>query len=76
MKDELISDRDQGVFIIRSKYFIGSSGSVWASHYMRLCHKVPTVFQENPENTDFSTEFQRLGIRSHDVLSYFTDLTM
>ena len=73
-KDELISDQDQTVVIIRPKYYIGSSGSVWASDYMHLCHEAPTL--ENPANTDYSTEFQRLAIHSHDVVFYFTDLTM
>ena len=75
-KDELISDQDQSLVIIRPKYYIGSSGSVWASDYMRLCYEVPQLFQENSENTGLSKETQKLVIRSHDVVYYFTDLTM
>ena len=75
-KEELISDLDQSLVIIRPKYFIGSGGSVWASDYMRLCYEVPQLFQENPQNTSLSLELQRLAIRSHDVVYYFTDLTM
>ena len=75
-KDELISDQDQSLVIIRPKYYIGSSGSVWASDYMRLCYEVPQLFQENSENTGLSKEMQKLVIRSHDVVYYFTDLTM
>ena len=35
-KDELMSDQDPSLVIIRPKYFIGSGGSLWASDYMRL----------------------------------------
>ena len=47
-KDELMSDQDQSLVIIRPKYFIGSSGSLWASDYMRLSYEVPKLFQESP----------------------------
>ena len=43
---------------------------------MRLCYVVPQLFQENSENTGLSKEMQKLVIRSHDVVYYFTDLTM
>lgn len=47
-KDELMSDQDQRLVIIRPKYFIGSGGSLWASDYMRLSYGVPKLFQESP----------------------------
>ena len=47
-KDELMSDQDQNLVIIRPKYFIGSGGSLWASDYMRLSYEVPKLFQESP----------------------------
>lgn len=75
-KDELISDQDQSLVIIHPKYFIGSGGSSWASDYMRLSYEVPKLFQESPQNTSLSIELQRLAICSHDVVYYFTDLTM
>ena len=73
---ELITDQDQSVVTIRPKHYIGSSGSVWASDYMRLYHELPSLFQENPTNTDCSIKRQRLAIHSHDALFYFADLTM
>lgn len=47
-KDELMSDQDPSLVIIRPKYFIGSGGSLWASDYMRLSYGVPKLFQESP----------------------------
>lgn len=38
-KDELISDKDQSVVVIRPKHYIGSNSTVWASDYMYLCHE-------------------------------------
>lgn len=75
-KSQLISDQDQSLVVIRPKYYVGSGGSVWASDYMRLCYEVPCPFQENPLSTDLSTDLQKLALRSHDVVYYFTDLTM
>ena len=43
---------------------------------MRLSYEVSQLFQENPQKTNLSTELQRLAIGSHDVVYYFTDLTM
>lgn len=75
-KDELMSDQDQNLVIIRPKYFIGSGGSLWASDYMRLSYEVPKLCQESPQNTSLSLELQRLAICYDDVVYYFTDLTM
>lgn len=47
-KDELMSDQDPSLVIIRPKYFIGSGGSLWDSDYMRLSYEVPKLFQESP----------------------------
>ena len=74
--NELITNQDQTVVTIRPKYYIGSSGSVWASDYMRLYHELPLLFQENPTDTDCSITCERIAIHSHDALYYFTDLTM
>ena len=77
-KEELISDQDQSVVIIRPKYYIGSCGSVWASDEMRLSdHELPVLFQEaSSGNKEYSIEFRKLITFSHDVFFYFIDLTM
>ena len=76
-KEELISNQDQSVVIIRPKHYIGSCGSVWASDYMRLSHELPMLFQEaSSGNIDYSIEFRKLVTFSHDVVFYFVDLTM
>ena len=43
---------------------------------MRVSYEVPQIFQENPQNSSLSIQLQRLAIRSHDVVYYFTNLTV
>ena len=43
-------DEDDTVVFNRPKYFVGSSGSVWASGYMRLRVVEPKLFMINGEN--------------------------
>lgn len=74
-KDELISDKDQSVVVVRPKHYIGSSGTVWPSDYMRLCHVVPAVYQENPDNSRSNLP-ERLVVHLHEVVSYFIDITL
>ena len=38
-EDILINTPVQKLVIMRPKYYVGSSGSMWASDYMRLCHE-------------------------------------
>ena len=42
---------------------------------MRLCHEVPAVFQENPDNSR-SKLLERLVIHSHDIVFYFIDIIL
>ena len=46
-----------------------------ASDYLRLCHEVPAVFQEGPDDSR-SNLLERLVIHSHDVVFYFIDITL
>ena len=74
-KNNLINDKDQTVVIIRPKYYIGSSGSVWASDYLKLCHEHPSLFQGSGLNP-CSNELNKYVCHIHDILFYFVDLTM
>lgn len=44
-KLHLVNDTDQTVVTVRPKYFIGSSGSVWASETMFLRREIPQLFE-------------------------------
>lgn len=36
-EEKLVAATDKSVVIVRPKFYIGSSGSVWASDYVRVC---------------------------------------
>ena len=42
----LLRDNDQSVVIIRPKYYVGSSDSVWASDQMKLHHQYPHLYAQ------------------------------
>jgi hypothetical protein len=44
-KVHLVNDVDQTIVTVRPKYYIGSSGSVWASETMLLRREVPQLFE-------------------------------
>ncbi|XP_070580686.1 uncharacterized protein [Ptychodera flava] len=72
---EVICDQDQTVVVTRPKYFIGSSGSVWASDYMMLRREVPGLFE--PECQHASNQaLKTFCAQIHDSLFYFKDTTM
>ena len=68
----LINTSDQTMVTIRPKYYIGSSGSVWASDYMRLCHEHPHLFQEVLEH---EYALKKFSAYLHDIAYYFSDIT-
>ena len=75
-KNNLINDKDQTAVIIRPKYYIGSSGSVWASDDLKLCHEHPSLFQESGLSPCSNNLNKYVVCHIHDILFYFGDLTM
>ena len=53
-KLHLVNDKDQTIVTVRPKYYIGSSGSIWASETMFLRRELPQLFEvsEGPRHTD------------------------
>ena len=74
-KNNLVNDNDQTIVIIRPKYYIGSSGSVWASDYLRICHEHPSLFQESRQSA-ISNTLNKFVCHIHDILFYFVEITM
>ena len=62
--------------IVRPKYFLGSSGSVWASEFIRLRYEEPHKFDvSNGENSSDSKEFKSICIILNDALNLYLDST-
>ncbi|XP_068696413.1 uncharacterized protein [Montipora foliosa] len=73
-EDILINTSDKTLVIIKPKYYVGNSGSVWASDYMRLCHGQPQLFQESGLHP-YNTALNKFSAYLHDTAYYFSDLT-
>ena len=67
---------DKAYVFVRPKYFVWSSGSVWASELMKFRHEVPHKFEICSEiPCSVSTESRSIYFMVKDSLSYFTDPT-
>ena len=72
-KETQITNDSCSVFF-RPKYFLGSSGTVWASEFMSLRHKEPHQFEAVESNSHEGTQdFKTVTISLHDSLSYYID---
>ena len=75
LKDHLMNVEDQSVVMVRPKYYVGSSGSVWASDQMDLRWKHPELY-EIENNNDQSLKFRQFIAQIHDRVKYFIITTM
>jgi hypothetical protein len=77
-KVHLVNDVDQTIVTVRPKYYIGSSGSVWASETMLLRREVPQLFEvgEAGPYRLCSIPLRQFCAHVHDSLFYFQDTTM
>ena len=69
---------DSCYVFVRPKYFLGSSGTVWASEMMQLrqeaLHKFEVVAQDKSP-LEQSISFKSIGITLHDAMAYYIDST-
>ena len=73
-KDEVKITEDASFVFSKSKYFLGSTGTVWASHFMRLRYQEPQCFEINNETANLrSKQFQCICTLLSDKISYFID---
>lgn len=59
---------------VRPKYYVGSSGCVWASDLMRLRYECPDVYETKPTGNS-SKQLRRLCAISRDSAFHFVDST-
>lgn len=76
-KLHLVNDTDQTIVTLRPKYYIGSSGSIWASETMFLRRELPQLFEVTKGPYRYShVSLRRFCAHVHDCLFYFEDTTM
>ena len=78
-EQRFVHTEDQTVVTVRPKYFIGSSGSVWASDLLKIRWEFPQLFEQvvqtNVEDTS-ALPVRKLCQRVHDILFYYKDCTL
>ncbi|CAC5408328.1 unnamed protein product [Mytilus coruscus] len=65
--------KDQSVCVMRPKFYVGSSGSVWASEDRRLRVVKPDLYEV--KSCNFSSEFRIICHRVGDKIRHFIDQT-
>ena len=71
----MVKDEDQSLVVIRPKYYVPSTGSAWASDFLRLRYENPKLFEMTSNGREFSDQFRRAMAIVNDCLFYFVDGT-
>ena len=74
--DQLQTVHDTSVVTIRPKYYIGSSGSVWASDYMHIRYMRPDLYEIENEGDETSYRGRQGCAIISDTLSYYVMTTV
>ena len=62
----------QTIVVTKPKYFVGSSGSVWASHLVDIKHKEPSLYEAESPSSWQSKPFRSVLLCLNDDLRYFS----
>ena len=70
-KETFRTDWQQAVVVVKPKYFVGSSGTVWASHLMDIKHKEPQMYESEHPLAWQSKLFRSIASCTKDTVRYF-----
>ncbi|XP_070571361.1 uncharacterized protein [Ptychodera flava] len=76
-KEVLLTDEDTHVVFVRPKFYVGSSGTVWASEIIRTRHMFPDLFEvlQDNERQKSSQAFRSFCARIHDDIFLYIDMS-
>ena len=74
-KTELIRSDDQSLVTIRPKFYIRSSGPIWASELLRIYYEQPHLFEIEGEASGPSDNCKSVMLQIRDSVVYFFDST-
>ena len=74
--DNLMRTEDQSLVTVRPKYYVGSSGSVWASELPRIYYEEPGLFEVNDGSCKLSKDAKSFALQIRDCMMYFTETTV
>ena len=76
-EEELLTKTDQTVVVVRSKFYVPSEGTTWASDYMRLRHDNTQLYEVGSDSFEkYSLPFHSLCAKVKDNVSYFIKRTI
>ena len=70
-EEVITADMKESRVVIKPKYFIGSSGSVWSSHCMLLRHEEPLLHLKEGLLPWQTTKYLSIVLKSIDCFRYF-----
>ena len=70
-RERLVKDEDQSL-VIRPKYYVPSTGSAWASDFLRLRYENPKLFEMTCNGREFSDQFRRAMAIVNDCLCFIS----
>ena len=73
--EKLIKNDDKSIVVVRPKFYIGSSGSVWASDLLRIRYEHTSVFEVKVSGNALSNPARRVVAFLRDSGYYFKDTT-
>lgn len=72
--EKLITDEDYHFVFTGPNFFIGSSGSVWASETVNLRYLYLNIFEMSEKKSDFSSAFRSICAQLHDSVFLYNDM--
>ena len=70
-EEKLIKETDQSMVTIRPKYYIGSTGSVWAGDLLKLRYEGPKLFELKENSQCYSIPVRQCLSQINDCINYF-----
>lgn len=76
-EEKLIKNSDSSQVIVRPKYYVGSTGCVWASDMLRLRYEQPDIYEMTGtnESKSYSKQERAFCAKVRDNIFYYLDST-
>ena len=75
-KSELMMTEDENICVFRPKFYLGSTGSVWASEDMRMHYEKPELYEVPSSDNILSSEFHRVSAILTNKTTHFVMQTL
>lgn len=69
---EMVMTEDENICVFRPKFYIGSSGTVWASEDRKLRYEKPHLYERKAETTQLSNEFHSIAALIRDKAKHYS----